>query len=53
MIGDTTYDMQMAQSIGMDRVGVSYGVHAQVHLEKHKPKAIVHSIAELHEVLTA
>ena len=53
MIGDTTYDMQMAQSIGMDRVGVSYGVHAQVNLEKHKPKAIVHSIAELHEVLTA
>ncbi|TPV59778.1 HAD-IA family hydrolase [Aestuariibacter sp. GS-14] len=53
MIGDTTYDMQMAQVIGMDRVGVSYGVHAQVNLEKHQPKTIVHSISELHQVLTA
>lgn len=53
MIGDTTYDMQMAQSIGMDRVGVSYGVHAPVNLEKHNPKTIVHSIAELHAYLTA
>jgi phosphoglycolate phosphatase len=47
MVGDTTYDMQMAQSIGMDRVGVSYGVHAQVHLERFSPKSIVHSIDEL------
>ena len=51
MIGDTTYDMQMAQAIGMDRVGVSYGVHASVNLAKHHPKAIVHSIAELHDLL--
>lgn len=47
MIGDTTYDMQMAQVIGMDRVGVSYGVHAPVNLAKHHPKTIVHSVAEL------
>ncbi len=51
MIGDTTYDMQMAQAIGMDRVGVSYGVHAQVNLEKHHPETIVHSIAELQDWL--
>ncbi|NVK55396.1 MAG: HAD-IA family hydrolase [Alteromonadaceae bacterium] len=53
MIGDTTYDMQMAQAIGMDRVGVSYGVHAPVNLARHEPKAIVHSIAELHQLLLA
>lgn len=47
MIGDTVYDMQMAEAIGMDRIGVSYGVHAQVNLEKHKPQAIVHSLDEL------
>ncbi|MCU7553955.1 HAD-IA family hydrolase [Alteromonas sp. ASW11-19] len=51
MIGDTVYDMQMAEAIGMDRIGVSYGVHAQVNLEKHKPEAIVHSLAELGELL--
>lgn len=51
MVGDTTYDMQMAQAIGMDRVGVSYGVHAQVNLEKHHPETIVHSIPQLHRWL--
>ncbi|MDO6568815.1 HAD-IA family hydrolase [Alteromonas sp. 1_MG-2023] len=51
MIGDTTYDMQMAKSIGMHRVGVSYGVHAQVHLEALAPQAIVHSISELQAFL--
>jgi phosphoglycolate phosphatase len=51
MIGDTTYDMQMAQAIGMDRIGVSYGVHAQLHLENHRPKAIVHDISELTPLL--
>lgn len=51
MVGDTVYDMQMAQAIGMDRIGVSYGVHAQVHLEVHAPVAIVHSVPELHALL--
>ncbi len=51
MIGDTTYDMQMAKTIGMDRVGVSYGVHAQVHLEALSPVALVHSISELEAAL--
>lgn len=47
MVGDTTYDMQMAQSIGMDRIAVSYGVHAQLQLEKHNPIAVVHTLSEL------
>jgi phosphoglycolate phosphatase len=51
MIGDTTYDMQMAKTIGMDRIGVSYGVHAQVHLEVLEPVALVHSIKELQAAL--
>lgn len=51
MIGDTTYDMQMAKTIGMDRIGVSYGVHAQVHLEALAPVALVHSIKELERAL--
>lgn len=51
MVGDTTYDMQMAKAIGMDRIGVSYGVHAQVHLEALNPVALVHSVSELEATL--
>ena len=51
MIGDTSYDMQMAEQIGMDRIGVSYGVHAEEHLERHNPIAIVDSIESLSNVL--
>lgn len=53
MIGDTTFDMQMARDAGVDRIGVSYGVHAQVHLENFAPLAVVHSIAELKACLLA
>lgn len=41
MIGDTSYDMAMAETIGMDRIGVSYGVHDNQQLEKHAPLAII------------
>jgi phosphoglycolate phosphatase len=44
MVGDTVYDMQMAENIGMPRVGVSYGVHAKEALQKHKPLCIIDSI---------
>lgn len=48
MVGDTTYDMQMAQSIGMDRIGVDYGVHHPEQLMQHTPKAIIsHPLALL------
>ncbi len=43
MVGDTVYDMQMAESIGMPRVGVSYGVHDKIELLKHKPLTIIDS----------
>jgi phosphoglycolate phosphatase len=41
MVGDTIYDMQMAENIGMPRVGVSYGVHDKTELLKHKPLSII------------
>ena len=41
MVGDTVYDMQMAQNIGMPRVAVSYGVHDKVSLARHKPLDII------------
>ena len=43
MVGDTVYDMQMAENIGMPRVGVSYGVHDKIELMKHKPLTIIDS----------
>lgn len=51
MVGDTTYDLEMAQRIGMPSIGVSYGVHNEAQLAQFEPIAIVHSIAELSAVL--
>ena len=47
MVGDTTYDMQMAQSLGMDRIGVDYGVHQPHLLHNHEPKTIISAPLEL------
>ena len=51
MIGDTTYDMQMAESIGMDRIAVNYGVHHEDKLKNFSPKFVANSIAHLHQYL--
>ncbi|MCW9013969.1 MAG: HAD-IA family hydrolase [Gammaproteobacteria bacterium] len=51
MIGDTEYDMEMAKNIGMDRLGVSYGVHATERLEIHQPIGCIHNITELTDYL--
>ncbi len=48
MIGDTTHDLQMAQAAGCDSVGVSYGAHADSAFAPYQPKAVVHSVADLH-----
>ncbi len=53
MIGDTTYDMQMAEQLGMDRIGVTYGVHDAIRLEQHRPVALVNSIEQLQHYLLA
>lgn len=47
MVGDTSYDMQMAQDAGMDRIGVSFGVHSVDVLSQFSPKAIINSPLEL------
>ncbi|ESK38283.1 hypothetical protein P256_01814 [Acinetobacter nectaris CIP 110549] len=51
MVGDTSYDLQMAQNIGMPRIGVTYGVHPQDILCKHDPLVVVENIADLHQAL--
>lgn len=40
MIGDTEYDLEMARVIGMDRVAVTYGVHARERLMASQPSLI-------------
>lgn len=53
MVGDSSYDMQMAQQLGMPRIGVSYGVHSEQVLQQYEPLAVVHSVNELaHYLLT-
>lgn len=51
MIGDTTYDMEMAQRAGVDRIGITHGVHDYQTLSQHQPIAIVDSLIELQQIL--
>jgi len=47
MIGDTEFDMQMAEAAGCDRIAVSYGVHDAVKLAAYKPLALLETPAQL------
>ncbi|VAW44331.1 Similar to phosphoglycolate phosphatase, clustered with ribosomal large subunit pseudouridine synthase C [hydrothermal vent metagenome] len=47
MIGDTTFDMEMAQNIGMDRVALSHGVHQMEVLSPYAPVAELDSLQAL------
>jgi phosphoglycolate phosphatase len=47
MIGDTTHDLQLAVNAGCASVGVSYGAHDPAAFAVLKPRAVVHSVAEL------
>ncbi|MEX1196833.1 MAG: HAD-IA family hydrolase [Pseudohongiellaceae bacterium] len=53
MIGDTSYDMEMAQRIGMPAIGVTWGVHDADRLRAHEPLAIAEAVPELREHLLA
>lgn len=51
MIGDTSHDMAMAQAAGVDRIGITLGVHDRRVLNRYQPRAIVDSLAELQQLL--
>lgn len=53
MVGDTSYDLQMAKNIEMPRVGVLYGVHDHQVLSQFAPLAIVSDVRKLHDFLLA
>ena len=50
MIGDTTYDMQLAQAVGVEVIGVDWGVHSRDKFEACGVK-VVESMKELLAVL--
>ncbi|MEK9712188.1 MAG: HAD-IA family hydrolase [Thalassolituus sp.] len=47
MVGDTTYDLDMARNIGMDTIGMSHGAHEEDRLCACGALAICHSIQQL------
>jgi len=51
MVGDTTYDMQMARHAGIDGLAVTYGVHGRELLAEHGPLACLDSFTEVYEWL--
>ncbi len=51
MVGDSSYDLAMAEAIGMDRIGVTYGVHDSAKLCQHTPVALIDDIRHLRDWL--
>lgn len=51
MIGDTTYDLEMAVRASVPRIGVAHGVHDHAALARHAPLAIVPDLHALSSCL--
>lgn len=51
MVGDTEYDLQMANNAAANSVGVTYGVHEKQRLLDCKPLALVNNVNELQQWL--
>jgi phosphoglycolate phosphatase len=51
MVGDTTFDLEMAKNAGVQSVGVSYGAHSVTQLEEYSPLAIVDCLSKLPAML--
>lgn len=47
VVGDTTFDLEMARAAGVDAVGVGYGAHDHAVLQRTSPLAILDGIPEL------
>lgn len=52
MIGDTSFDLQMAQNARVHRLGVTFGAHPLERLLPHEPITYFHAFSELHQWLT-
>lgn len=47
MVGDTTFDLQMAKKAGMPSIGVTFGAHTIEMLRSCQPQAIIDDIRQL------
>ena len=47
MVGDTSYDVEMAQNIKMDSIAVTYGMHDKQHLKNYAPTHFIDSIDQI------
>ena len=53
MVGDTEYDLLMAQQAGAQALAVSYGVHDRERLLRHRPVVCVDNLWELRDWFSA
>lgn len=51
MVGDSSYDLEMAQNIQMPSIGVTYGVHSAEVLQQFHPIQTVDSVEQLARLL--
>ena len=51
MIGDSRYDLMMAHSIGMPRIGVTHGVHGHSEFAPFAPHAVIDNLPVLLNIL--
>ena len=47
IIGDSTYDLEMAKNAGIDSIGVTFGCNSREELLKYKPKIIADNVYEI------
>lgn len=47
LVGDTTFDLDMAAAAGVARVGLTHGAHCRSHLERCAPEVLFDGLAEL------
>lgn len=51
MIGDTSFDMEMAANINMPRIAVDWGVHSEAEMRAHEPLDVMRDMASLRAAL--
>lgn len=47
MVGDSSFDLQMALHAGVDSVAAAYGAQPLAQLEQYRPKRVIHTFSEL------
>lgn len=53
MVGDTSFDLAMAEAIDMPRLGVSYGAHPRERLLAHTPDLLADEFHQIHQWLSS